>query len=233
MKLAPVFGKPAAVYEEESALIIADLHIGIEREWMRGISRRFVERVKNEILELLRLSEAEKLIILGDLKHTIESPRGGERRVIRDLLDELSSKAEVILLKGNHDGDIEDVSPSSVKIFDSRGVKLGDLGLVHGHAIPREEVLESEKILLAHVHPVIHFRERSGAGISERVWVKGRGSKEFLIVPSFNPICGGINVEEISDEHSPVIKAIGGMKEFDVYLLDGIKVRSVRQENGV
>jgi|Deesub1362A_J573_1020465.scaffolds.fasta_scaffold03455_4 hypothetical protein len=233
MKLVPVFNKPALFWEERKTLLIADLHIGMEKEWTRNISRRLIEKMKNEVFELMKISGAERLIILGDLKHTVEGLRRDEERVIRSFLEDLSSHTEIILLKGNHDGDIEEAVPSNVRVYDSKGIRIGKLGLIHGHALPKEEVLNAKIIIMGHLHPVISFRERSGANILERVWVRGKGERECVIMPAFNEICGGLPVEEIRKEQSPVFKVLDEIGELEIYLMDGIKVVAGGFKDGI
>ncbi|MBC7115354.1 MAG: metallophosphoesterase family protein, partial [Archaeoglobi archaeon] len=166
MKVTPVYGKPALLLEgKERYTVIADLHVGIEREWMRKISRRILERMKGDITEILKERECENLIILGDLKHTVEGVTREDERVIRSFLEDLSSISNVLIVKGNHDGGIEEISPEGIEIKDARGFRIEKAALLHGHASPNEDVLSSEIILTAHIHPVISFRERSGLRI--------------------------------------------------------------------
>ncbi|MDI3502661.1 MAG: uncharacterized protein PWR13_726 [Archaeoglobi archaeon] len=224
MKLTPVYGKPALLLEgKERYIVIADLHVGIEREWMRRISRRILERLKEDISEILKRKECENLIILGDLKHTVEGATREDERVIRNFLEELSSLSDVIIVKGNHDGGIEEISPENIEIKDSRGFRIEEVALLHGHASPGEDVLNSEIILTAHIHPVISFRERSGLRIFERVWVRIKAEKEVLIMPAFNSICGGAEINDAL-RNFLILRDLRQSSEPEIYLLDGIKV---------
>jgi len=227
MKLNPIYGEPALLVEgEERYIVIADLHIGIEREWMRGISRRILEKLKEDISRLLKKSECENLIVLGDLKHTVEGATREDERVIRNFLEELSSLTEILIVKGNHDGGIEEISPDGIEIKDARGFRMGEVAFLHGHASPKEDIMSSRIIVTAHVHPVISFRERSGLRIFERVWVRMRAEREILILPAFNNICGGAEINSALLQESPVLRNFNLISKPEVYLLDGIKLEA-------
>jgi hypothetical protein len=84
---------------------------------------------------------------------------------------------DISVIAGNHDGDLEALIPSSVKIFPSTGLVVGKnprIGLFHGHAWPAPDVLSSELLVMGHVHPVIWLRDNLGTWIVKQVWIKGR-----------------------------------------------------------
>ena len=93
----------------ERALLIADYHAGVEAglRYERGVQvpSRAGER-RERLCELLRRTDAARLVVLGDLMHSIGKPGGAERGEL-EVLFERMPPVDVTLVKGNHDGAIE------------------------------------------------------------------------------------------------------------------------------
>lgn len=196
--------EPRFLYNEaalfyKKALIIGDTHFGIERRLReRGIyDRTLSERLEKKIEALLDDTKAERLIIAGDVKEEIAVLDEITQKIIEALLE----KTEVIIVKGNHDGGIEDCGAT---IVPPDGFAYGRLGIFHGHSWPSEEVLGCDWIVSAHQHPQIEFRDRSGKRHFESCWViadadpariaehYGSFNKKsrLILLPAFNPLVG-------------------------------------------
>ena len=198
-----IYKKPAIKYKD--ALIIGDTHFGIEtRLKTKGIySENITERIVEEIVTLIKETKAKKLIIAGDVKDRIG--------VMDDYtiwaLEEISKKAEITIVKGNHDGGI---NFKGVKIVGSEGYLYGDISICHGHAWPNKKLFNARYLLNAHQHPVLAIKDKGGKKHKERVWlVCPPNNKEIkkrypifnkniklIIMPAFNPIVGS----EITNE---------------------------------
>ena len=66
--------------------------------------------------------------------------------------DELGD-IDVILVPGNHDGNISRLVPDSVSISSQSGVIIDGVLLTHGHAMPSEKFSSVGNIVMGHVHP--------------------------------------------------------------------------------
>jgi putative SbcD/Mre11-related phosphoesterase len=251
-KAIPLFPHPALLLEKggERALVIADLHIGWEMALSeQGIhipsqTRRFLER----ILGLIRDHEPSLLILLGDVKHTIAKADMAEWRDVPEFLDALRrSVREVVLVPGNHDGGIDPLLPSGIKMLGASGMRLWDrYGLLHGHAWPGPELLECDLLIMAHMHPTVTLSDPLGFRIIQQVWIRGRcdrgglrervgrrkagvgkrGDLDCLIMPSFNDFLGGqsINRGDFGEVEyiGPILRSgLMELGESDVYMLDG------------
>ncbi len=195
------------------ALVIADVHIGIEHEfWRSGI------RVPSQTPELLakakamlRLTRAKKLVVLGDVKHKIPLLSWQEQREVPEFFSALSKLVEVHIVPGNHDGDLRQLLPAGVQLHAPSGLRLGSAFFVHGHAWPAREFLECAHIFAGHTHPHVSFRDTLGSRWSEPCWVRGplRAAQlkkkyrqlpaklpELVIVPAFHPLSGGYALNE-------------------------------------
>ncbi len=73
MNIVPVHGFAALHFVDESALLLSDLHYGVEAEMLRGgiwVPNRSTPRTE-KVLKLIKETKSEKLILLGDVKHQV------------------------------------------------------------------------------------------------------------------------------------------------------------------
>lgn len=241
----PLPGVPAATatVDGEQIVLIADYHAGIETalRYERGIevADRSDER-RRRLLDCLDRANADRLVILGDLMHSIGEPDSQERKEVRTLLDALSA-VDVTLVKGNHDGEIETWA-DQLTVTDTRGTRLGSLGLVHGHTWPAVSVLEADVVCLGHEHPQVRLEDDVGGYRVERIWLRGTLRRfpfaerldtldwrrpGFVVLPAFNDLVGGtwVNVEEQEFLTPWFPQAIDSA---DAYLLDGTRLGQYR-----
>jgi hypothetical protein len=211
-----LWGHPALLLED--ALVVGDLHIGLEQElFSKGVRvPSLTNRMKDSIKNLLLETRADKLVLLGDLKHRIAAISAQEAREIPSFLRELSSFAELRIVLGNHDGGLKPLL-SSFKVFPATGFVYKKQCLIHGSAKPLKKHLKKSKgIIASHWHPVFEFKDNLGGRMTEKAWVKAKAfDKELLMMPSFNPLLGGVPFHKIKDKWVDLKKA-------EVYLLDGV-----------
>ncbi len=100
----PLPGEPVLLFESEpgSAMIVADLHIGIEHELRKSGMAIFSQTARTlEHLEtLIRENGIDHLVINGDLKHNVpSSPWEVRRREASQVLDGLGNKIDELTRK--------------------------------------------------------------------------------------------------------------------------------------
>ncbi|MCU4924943.1 metallophosphoesterase [Halobacteria archaeon AArc-dxtr1] len=188
--LEPVPGERAAIadLDGERALVIADYHAGYEAglRYERGVDvpSRAQER-RERLCELVDRTGVDRLVVCGDLMHSIGEPGGAERGELEVLFESLPAGLSVTLVKGNHDGAIESWlgdsdgteladAGSSLEIEPGEGVRLGPLGACHGHTWPSPAVLEAEVVCAGHEHPCVRLVDAVGGSRVEPVWLRGR-----------------------------------------------------------
>ena len=241
MKLYPIYGERALFIPKEKTIVIADLHIGIEYEYsLKGINIPIqTKNLMNRCIDLIEKKRAEKVIILGDIKHIIEDVeyKEKERKEVRYFLKELSNHAEIWLIKGNHDGRIKS---KHAKIFGGRGMKINGIALAHGHAWPSENIMDAEIFIMAHLHPHVRITTKIGYSYMEPCWIRGKFEKEkfkkryengnedmqVIIMPAFNPLVGGLAMNKEEMKHG--IASIIDIENSYVYLLNGINLGRIR-----
>ena len=240
--------QPAIFIEEESILVIGDLHLGLTyRLYMQGINLPDqVSSMRKRIEKLLRKTGAKNLVILGDLKDEVPGINYTETFEIPKFLSSLSRMAKIIICKGNHDTHLEKIIPEDITIHQARGFSIKKYFFQHGHEWPSSEFLKCDYLISSHIHPVLEFRDEFGYKVSRPVWVKATvekkkfqkrykikedGTIEINIIPSFNPLLGGYPINRIREIEriSPIFrKDIIDPEKTELYLLDGTYIGTVK-----
>jgi len=238
VKVRPLHPHAALLLEDDNRKYIAvsDLHIGLEAELSsKGVTVKpnLVPDMAGEIASLVETQHADCVILLGDIKHAVGAISKQEWKDIPVFLRQLSTKAEVYLVPGNHDSNIRHLVPTIVNMISTKGMALGDTLLLHGHSMPSDVRAHVNRIVMGHVHPV--FLKRDSVINGERVWIYLQTRKEavfpepglleVIIVPSFNPHLYATGERKYYHRSiSPIVKRImqhGPIEKCIVATLDG------------
>jgi hypothetical protein len=175
--ITPLPPYPAALVKTQKtrAIVVADLHIGWEIAlWNEGIHvPTQTPKLLKKLADLITAYKPEKLLILGDVKHTVATAETMEWHDVPDFFGALEKQVrEICVIRGNHDGNIEPLLIDTIKILPASGVVLGDVGFFHGHQWPSPALLKCKTLVMGHVHPVVVFRDPAGFRVMRQVWVK-------------------------------------------------------------
>jgi len=230
--LAPVDESPSLLLqgEGERVLVVGDLHIG----WEITLAQQGIHvpsqtpKLADRLIDIIRKSSPTRIVFLGDVKHTVVGAEMEEWKDVPEFFEKIVPHvSDIQIIQGNHDGNIEPMTPRQVKIIPPSGIALwGRYGLFHGHAWPAPELLGCESLIQGHLHPVVAFTDALGYRITRPVWVRApcnatklaramiknitRAVKErygvelkvcrCLFAPPFNDFLGGrpINVKQHS-----------------------------------
>ena len=184
--MKPVADQPALLLEKgvERALVIADLHLGWEvtlaRQGIHVPSQ--VPRLMEKLRKIVEDTHPQQLILLGDVKHAVAKVELEEWKYVPEFFEALVDLIQnVLVVPGNHDGNLEPLTPPSVKILQSPGVAFWDtVGLFHGHAWPAPSLLGCSYLVMGHLHPVVVFKDPLGFRITRQVWVRAKSGGEKL-----------------------------------------------------
>ena len=250
MAVEPVPDEAAAVADlaDGRALVIADYHAGLEVALRYdGVEvRSQADRRRTHLVGLLDRTGVDRLVILGDFANAIGDPGDEERREIESLLDTVTDRVPVTVVKGNHDGEIEAVVSEypAVEVTPGHGIRDGDVGFAHGHTWPSPDVLAAETVCVAHEHPTVKLEDEVGGTRVERAWLRGSlGADPFesqfpdrdlgidgdlIVFPAFNDLTGGTWVNVRNQEFlSPFLPE--ALVDGEAYLLDGTRLGAYRQ----
>lgn len=227
--------QPALMLEgQKRHLIATDLHIGFEsnlasNQIFLGKNTSINESIE-QLLSLIDSENADDLILLGDVKSSIKTISKNEWDEVPLFLKKLHEKTDVILIPGNHDSNIQRLTPDGVTLISSIGLVIENALLTHGHTMPTENFSHVDKIIMGHVHPV--FFEEDSVLNGQRVWVSLRVEKEKLfpstsgqieitIVPSFNRYFYATKKKTYKKSISPILERIKDFASAKIATLDG------------
>jgi putative SbcD/Mre11-related phosphoesterase len=239
--IQPVPNEPALYIIEKKILVFADLHIGIESQLREQgvITKSRSEIMINKLFSICKKFKPDHIILLGDIKHNIPTSTIQERKDVKNFLRLIEEYGKIHIIPGNHDGNIKWLTSESIIIHPSSGFVFNEIGFIHGHRWPNEEIMKCKQIILAHTHPTVMFLDRLNFKTFEPCWVKGKFiskklkekypesiNPSFLIMPAFNPLCGGAAVN-----HDGIVGPMGkiiDIKNSEIYLIDGVSLGKVK-----
>lgn len=208
----------ALFLEKERTLVVGDLHIGYEEALNRSgllVPRVYFKEMMQNLEKLMRELKPELVVLLGDVKHEFGTISGQEWKDALCLLDFLSAKAKVVILKGNHDKVLGPIARrKEVELKES--LSLGDVLLCHGDKLmPAKSAAfrKAKTLIIGHEHPAISIRD-SARVERYKCFLKGRyGRKNLLVLPSFNLVTEGTDVLQ-ERLLSPFLKNIDDFEAF-------------------
>jgi len=175
--IVPIPNQPALLIKQKNrkTLAIADLHIG----WEMTLSQKGIHvptqthRLLNRLMSIISAKKPECLIILGDVKHTVATAEIGEWQDVPEFFNQLKKQIqEIIIIRGNHDGNLEPLLPENITTLPATGTAIDNVGFFHGHQWPSPSLLKCKTLVMAHVHPVVTLRDPAGFKITRQVWVR-------------------------------------------------------------
>lgn len=237
-EIRPIQGSPALLLDsKEKTVCIADIHLGFELE-LRDSGFNIPDQTAKIAESIVRIPEGDRLLILGDVKHTIPYATRFEfsrlSRFFKTLMERYTS---ITVVTGNHDGALRESLPKEVEILPSKGLVISTIGFSHGHVWPSDEVVKSKTLVIGHVHPSLRLKDRLGSRNSIKCWLRGPvhkrplkkrygdvGVSEAIVMPAYNPLLVGTAVNEEDDYNvSPLLRSRAiVLGEQRAYTLDGI-----------
>ncbi|MBO3800055.1 MAG: metallophosphoesterase family protein [Candidatus Brockarchaeota archaeon] len=228
-------GEPALLVED--TLVVADLHIGYEGEVrLKGIVfPSLTEKMMERVLNLVKKHSIRKLLVVGDLKHTVHGPRGLEWRDVPVFMRRMVEELDWVgVVPGNHDGDLYAALPDGVELIDPDGIILNNILFTHGHKRV-DLILEKKReeniiktVVVGHFHPAVELVDDLGYRYVVPVWVKGMIGEdvEIILMPAFNENIGKLTVNnpgKISEELRGFLKTgsinLGGAEAYSLDLV--------------
>ena len=235
LQTRPVPSKPALILEgKRKYLVVTDIHIGFESSM--SANEIFIGKnstIQETIQDLLRIIDVENpdaVILLGDVKSSIKSISKNEWDEVPMFFEKIRERCDVILVPGNHDGNIQRLIPENISLISSTGMVEENVLLTHGHTMPSGNFSHVDKIIMGHVHPVF-FQEDSVVN-GQRVWVSLKtqkekifpdksGELEIIIIPSFNRYFYATRRKKYKKSISPIIDRIKSVSAARIVTLDG------------
>ncbi|MCL5239479.1 MAG: metallophosphoesterase family protein [Candidatus Marsarchaeota archaeon] len=239
MLVSFVKGRPALLIRKERALVVGDLHIGMHLKLReKGFYfQRATERMAESLLETYKEAKARRLVLLGDVKESIGSPKFAEYRELKTFFESIAG-ADTCVVRGNHDGGIGRVlSNMGFKIPVESEMIIGGVALTHGNSWPSSAAMMERYVVVGHGHYALRNNDSL-----EKIWivskVTAKASKKYarynravklVAAPSFNSLITGSALSPKTKLYLPMFK--NDVFEFgkaDVYGMDGSLIGRVK-----
>jgi len=183
-------------WENESTLIVADLHVGKTGHFRKagiGIPQQVYKDDLHRLLAQILFFKAERLVIVGDLTHSIANK---EIDLFRRWRKDFPS-LEVHLVKGNHDILEErwyEEAEISVSVchFQHRNFLF-----VHDMEGDRIKTKKGQYVFSGHLHPGISINGRGRQSLHFPCFYF---SEKYCVLPAFSRFTGTYRVEKKEGE---------------------------------
>ena len=174
----------ALYWPAERLLVVSDLHLETGSSYARfgQMLPPYDTRVTlARLMDAVARHRPERVLSLGDSFHD----RGGAERLgaaERALLDALGTRAEMIWITGNHEGDCASTLAGTV----CAEIMIGGVTFRH---IPCPDLSDAREVA-GHLHPAAHVILK-GRTVRRRAFV---GCGRRLVMPAFGCLTGGLSV---------------------------------------
>jgi len=176
-----------AVMPSRKAVVLGDLHIGYESVMEQtGLHLPHIQMatMKETLRRVIERHSPERFVILGDLKHEFSRNLSQEWSEVRDLLGVLQERAEVIVVRGNHDNYLASIaSKLGIELVDE--LEMDGIWFVHGHLAN-----DKRPLVMGHEHPSVRLFDSVGACVKMPCYVH-LPSQRILVMPAFSPLAAG------------------------------------------
>lgn len=241
---------PAVLIEnEERVLVIADLHFGIEADLaVHGIHFRSRSRARlDRLVRTIRDADPDRLVLLGDIKHSIPAVTWQEYHELPEILRTLRNLAPLEVFPGNHDIGIERFLKDG-ELWQKEGGVIDGTGYFHGHTYPAPS-LAGHLLVVGHHHPLVSIRDEVGCALQAPAFIRavadaarlgfsladeGDVQVPVMFVPSFNEIAGYDIARIVRDPFSPISRCMD-KETAEIILADGTflgPLRAVMADEG-
>lgn len=184
-------GERAVFWEREQTLIIADLHVGKTGHFRKsgiGVPAAIYKDDLHRLLAQILFFKAERLIIVGDLSHSIANR---EMDLFRKWRKDFQS-LEVHLAKGNHDIlDNKWYEEADIKVH-TEALTIDQFVFVHDIDQAPFVIGDEQYAFAGHIHPAVTIR---GKGKQSLRFPCFHFTKKYCILPAFSRFTGTFSVE--------------------------------------
>jgi hypothetical protein len=203
---------------KSKTLIITDTQLGYEESINKQgilLPRFQFKDILTRLEKIIKVTKPKQVVLNGDIKHEFSTISKTEWKQVTELIDFISSKAELIVIEGNHDNLLVPILNKKNLVMKAH-LLLDDIYLCHGHKIQKNKDFEKAKVvIIGHEHPALGLRDK-GRVEKFKCFLRGKYKNKILIVmPSFNMVTEGTDV--LSEKLlSPFLKQ--DLDDFEVFV---------------
>ncbi|NIU85016.1 MAG: hypothetical protein GWN31_14175 [Candidatus Thorarchaeota archaeon] len=212
---------------EPRTLVIAELHLGKPLIRDRKLSEQEIIQTFGRIRSLINEYNSKEVLILGDVKEQIGLPPKPVQRKIRHGFESILNHTDrVKIIKGNHDGRIEDfldIEGISFAYKEERRVGSQKVVLFHGHKF--FPVNTYDIAITAHIHPAANISSDTLAVPIVKTWaifdlIHQKGEAKWVILPAFSPWITGVSLNTLPKNDIKRLMPFKGKNEIEIKRLE-------------
>ena len=177
-------------WEAQNTLIVADLHVGKTGHFRKSginVPQSIYKDDLHRLLAQILFFKAERLIIAGDLSHSIANL---EMDLFRKWRKDFSS-LDVHLAKGNHDIlDNKWYAEADIHVHNDAFV-INQFSFVHDIAKPVPDFTNGQFYFSGHVHPCVTISGKAKQSLRFPCFYF---NKNYSILPAFSYFTGGYGI---------------------------------------
>lgn len=216
--------------EQEAAIVISDLHIGLESALEAdGVHLPHIQTdsMKESLLRIMDRYRPERVYILGDLKHEFSRNVGQELSEVRSVLSLLQDGAEVLVARGNHDNYLSSIALKlGIAVQDT--FLLNGITMMHGHSQN-----EKRPLVIGHEHPSVRVFDQIGAYMKLPCFLHFE-LERILVLPAFSPLASGTDFTfDLSRKTMSPVLANVDVNAASVYACTDIGLLAMGQLSGL
>jgi len=186
------------------ALVVADLHLGYA--WAHRFEGQLLplsarEDSTERLLDLIASYRPAEVVLLGDIVHRVV-PAPELLSEVRRLIAEVSRRARLRLVMGNHDAHLSTLlSGLGVEVEIARHFQTGSHLLLHGDgpddadrvAAAFRDTAPGGRVIIGHEHPALTISDGVSSSVKCPCFL---ASREVLVLPAFSRWAAGANARE-------------------------------------
>jgi len=214
-----VNGFPVIFIDKMKTLVFSDLHLGYELSLAEKgifIPQTQLKEILNRLREIFKRVSANKLVIVGDVKHEFGEASRQEWKEVKELIKYLHGKVKkIILVRGNHDNFLLTIcNYLGIEVFDPYYYEK-NICFTHGHK--KINYPENTKLLIiGHEHPSLVLKERfDKIKVKCILYGKMKNGKKIICLPAFSSWGMGTDINLISPDDllSPILREEVNLEE--------------------
>ena len=225
-----VDNSPILFLKDINAIVIADLHLGIEaimQEEGSFIPQNLTSQIIEKVTYYLKEIKPNMLILNGDVKHSFQEPTKIENRDVKEFINKIHTLvSEVHIIKGNHDIFLSWALKGADNVmFHTSSLSVSRYYFIHGDKDFENDLTnEIEYIIIGHLHPVLETKINGLQKVRNPTFLLGPlkgSSKKILVLPAFTEYSSGCPIHPKSQGHYivPILRDNSDIQNFELYVL--------------
>lgn len=222
--------QPVLFLEDINALVVSDLHLGIEAIMNEDGSfspYSQTDSVINSIGLIIKQIKPSMLVLNGDVKHSFQEPSKIEHRDVKKFLGAVSKLVkDVHIIKGNHDLFLNWVAREYTNVhFHPESFVCKDYYFTHGDQLLPEQLPPSvQYVIIGHEHPIFEQKVNRIQKLRAPSFLLGpliNYEAKIIVMPAYTLYSAGTPITPLNQKSllSPILRTQVNIKLMEFFVL--------------